>query len=97
MSKQRYIRPDPATYAAWLKMKRHDPRAWLKHEMDMIDPVLAKAKLLEKFHSTAFATELVWSIGALGVIAGVHGDKKGADACSDALIVLANAYCTLEY
>ena len=69
---------------------------WLKREFEAHAPdeVFDHAKKL--LQSKAETTNLFIGLAGLALIADGYGDKKGSNACTDALKVLANAHCNIN-
>lgn len=76
--------------------KRPNFQDWLNREFEVHSPSEVFDQAKKMLESKAETTNLFIGIAGLSVIAHEYGDKKGANACADALKVLANAHCNIH-
>lgn len=98
MSKQKRKLPGHAKYTAWVKSKRHDPRVWIKHEMNTSEIHACADFLIKRFKKRpTYASELILALGGLSYIAGINGNKVAAKECIMVMTTVAKIYCELDY
>lgn len=71
-------------------------REWVKREFEVHTPEESVRSVLPVLKSETLTSDLFQAIAGLAVIAGSNGDKDGANACTDALIVLANCRTCID-
>jgi hypothetical protein len=79
-----------------MKQNNKASQEWIKREFETHTPEESVLHVIPILKSATLTSDLFEAIAGLSVIAGLNGDKSGCNACSDALIVLANARTSIE-
>lgn len=69
---------------------------WVSREWECHDPNECLKHVFGVLKSEALSSDLFMGIAGLALIAANHGDKAGANACADTLMVLANAHKNID-
>jgi hypothetical protein len=79
-----------------VKQNNKASQEWIKREFETHTPEESVLHVIPILKSATLTSDLFEAIAGLSVIAGLNGDKSGCNACSDTLIVLANARTSIE-